>query len=210
LPAVAASQAPTQRLTLDTYDPGRDWYTKPAVTKRVLTRGRFYVVTARGTFSFYSLRSGARLCGQPEARPLYRTPRAVNRRAVADPEFFFADPMSFCGRGRARPPRLWTGFQISLGGRYSEVPRPLGAPATPSANHSYRYAVRGAGKRAKFRLRDYPTRDNYGRIHLRLRVAKAKDCAAGQYTSFAFATELKCIAAVAPGTPVAMPSTPSE
>ena len=61
--------------------------------------------------------------------------------------------------------------------------------------HIYRYPLRGAGKRAGFQLLDDKPKDNYGRLRILVRAAKAHECAANGFTAFKFMTEGECVLA---------------
>ena len=194
-PAVvpAAAGAQTQTLFLDFRDPGRDQYTKPVTTQR-LRAGTPYVVNVRGTLSFYKWRQSDVACGTAENQPIYRSRGAKNGIVGGDAEFVFADKAAGCDRRRRAGnslPETWLGFQVSQGRQFFKLSL-ITPTAAPLPGHSYDYAILGYGTRAKFRLKDRNTRDNYGRLRLRLRRATALDCAGGKYAAWGFATEAEC------------------
>jgi hypothetical protein len=190
-PATASAQ--TQTLFLDSRDPGRDQYTKPVTTQK-LRAGTPYVVNVRGTVSFYKWNKSQVACGTAEDQPIYKTRRVRNGIVGADAEFVFAEKAAGCDRRRRAGnslPETWLGFQVSQGRRFFKLSLLTPTP-TPRPDHAYDYAILGYGTRAKFRLRDVNTRDNYGRLRLRLRRATATDCTGGRQAVWGFATEAEC------------------
>lgn len=112
----------------------------------------------------------------------------------ADAEFVFADKAGPCDRRRRAGntvPETWLGFQVSQGRGFFKL-SVLSPTAAPRPDHSYDYAVSGYGTRAKLRLRDVNTRDNYGRLRLGLRRATTADCAGGKHSVWGFATGAEC------------------
>ena len=196
-PAPASAQ--TQTLFLDFRDPGKDRYAKQVTTKK-LRVGLPYVVNVRGTLSFYKWRTKDVACGTAEKKPIYRSRRAKNGIVGADAEFVFADKAAGCN-SRARAgnslPEVWFGFQVSQGRQFFKLSL-ITPTLTPRPDHAYDYAIMGYGTRAKFRLKDRNTRDNYGRLRLRLRRATATDCTAGKHAAWGFATEAECASKALP------------
>lgn len=183
LPGVAEA-AVLERLTLDTRK-NSDTRMAGVKSRAVLAAGRFYVVTVRGTYSEYAapLWVGRPTCGQPEFRPLFASPSVRNGRVGSDPEFAFALPDAPNVFGRecrlvAAAPQRIEDFQVNTGVRVAgsswNHPTLLGGvPVKPTKRHQYRYVIQGAGKRVKFRIHDTAPRDNYGRLKISLRKAKA-------------------------------------
>ena len=196
-PPPAAAQ--TQTLFLDFRDPGRDRYAGPVTTKRLRSQAP-YVVNVRGTLSFYRWRKGNVACGAPEDKPIYKSRRAKNGIVGGDAEFIFADKAKGCERRQRAGnslPESWLGFQVSQGRGFFKLAL-LTPTAAPLPDHTYDYAILGYGTRAKFRLMDRNTRDNYGRLRLTLRRATAVDCTAGRHAAWGFATEADCAARALP------------
>jgi len=193
----APAGAATKPLWLETHDVRKNTSTKvvgPVKSRSLLATGKPYVATVKGTWSYYEVKA-YRTCGKPERRPTYRSPSVDNGRVGSDAEFFFADRSAQCRLrgGRALAPGIQ--FRISLGGAYQRI-LPLGPALTrPTKGHIYRYPLRGAGKRAGFQLLDNKPKDNYGRLRILVRAAKAHECAANGFTAFKFMTEGECVLA---------------
>jgi hypothetical protein len=189
----ATASAQTQTLFLDSRDRGRDQYSKQVVTRR-LRAGAPYVVNVRGTVSFYKWSTRQVECGVAEPKPIYRTRRVKNGIVGADSEFVFADKATGCNR-RLRAgntvPETWLGFQVNQGRGFFKLSLLTPTPA-PRPDHTYDYAMMGYGSRARFRLKDVNTRDNYGRLRIRIRRATAADCTGGRHVAWGFATEADC------------------
>jgi hypothetical protein len=192
----ASAQAETRYL--DSYDKGRDRYAGPLRFAQPLERRRPYVVAAQGTVSFFSNSAYANNCGsKPEPRPMFPSRRRPRGPVGFDPEFFFAEPRTRGGCRRPTPPFRSLSFQMSAGGRFAH-PAPLGtAPTVPTARHGYAYPFIGRGQRPRFRLFDENTRDNYGRLKITVRRARAADCANDQFKQFGYTSRAACVAATA-------------
>ena len=82
---------------LDSYAPqSSKAYSGPVATE-TLVRGIPYKIAVRGTFSlFASEEIQGSLCGDPEPKPIYPSPKRHNAQVVADAEFVFADIKRRC------------------------------------------------------------------------------------------------------------------
>jgi hypothetical protein len=193
-PAVAAAET----VVLDTYKPRtvKGKYIGPVATKAKLTRGKPYIATVRGTWSYLDT-SKEMLCGAPEPRPIYptRAKGVRNRQAVADAEFYFAQRAPDCADPTKIVERA-VRFEIATARLYNRTPVPLGPPLTaPTPTHAYSYAMLGAGRVARFRIPDTDLFDNYGRLRIRVRAATAQDCATFGFAALGFADDASCVAA---------------
>jgi hypothetical protein len=164
-----------ERLVLDSYERRADGAAGPVSTRRPLTRGRQYVITVRGTLSFYPAglwltpEPPRRICGRPEPRPLFAGVAQPVGPVGFDAETIFALPTTTAHCHRLRLPRRWGNFQIAVGTRFAHR-RPLPARSRPAKlSHTYQYRVRGRGRRARFRLVDSHATDNYGQLHIAVR-----------------------------------------
>lgn len=180
---------------LDTYEKRVKRFVGPLRTEK-LDRNDLYVASVRGTFSFFA-RSAYRepFCGNVEPRPIYRTRRQPNGPVNSDVEFLFASPGRRCAT-RAEP-IIAQSFEIAVANKYADY-TPFGRADTsvPHATHKYNYALIGKGRKAGFRIRESFGRDNYGRIRISIRRARARDCVKG-FTAFGYADEATCVTAVA-------------
>jgi hypothetical protein len=192
-PAVAAEKT----IWLDTHGKKKNArHLGPVSSKNPLTRGKPFVVTVRGTWSYLDLRR-EQLCGVAEARPLFPTPvRGVkNRRVIADSEFYFAQRITDCV-DPLKVVQQGVRFQIATRRAFEKV-LPIGSPlVAPSANHEYHYAVTGSARKIRFRIaRESFLLDNYGRLRIRVRPATEADCTALGAGVFGFADVPACVAA---------------
>lgn len=145
----------------------RHAYVGPAVSRRKLAKGLYYVAVVKGTFAYRRLVGS--YCGRVEERPMRRSRGRFNGRVSQDVEFIFAEKRR--GDVCPRVPQHWSNFQISTGLSYRHL-EPIGARRTrPDASHRYRYLLKGRGQKAKFRLRDVYAADNYGVVTIQLRRA---------------------------------------
>ena len=194
VPAVPAG-AVEKPIFLETHrNQARVDYVARGATKARLTTGKPYVVSVRGTWSFFDTSSEGKLCGLPERRPMYPSPGVRNRRAVADAEWYFAQFARRCGDpSKIIVPGIR--FMLAPGDIYVN-PVPLGPTLTrPSPSHTYRYAVLGENRRLRFRIADVQPRDNYGRLRVVVRAATVADCARYGGPVFALADDATCVAA---------------
>ncbi len=164
-----------ETLVLDSYEDRADGAAGPVSTRRRLTRRAEYLVTVRGTMSFYPAalwlmpQPSQLICGRPEPRPLFTGIGQPLGPVGFDAETIFALPTTRAHCDRLRLPRRWGNFQIAAGRRFTHR-RPLpshGRRVDPS--HTYRYRVWGRGVRARFRLVDSHATDNYGQLQIRVR-----------------------------------------
>ena len=188
------SSAHAKTYWLDTYEANTRGYIGPMRTQ-VLDRNDPYVVTARGTFSFLaSAEYRGPFCGAVEPAPIYLSPRRRNGPVNADVEFTFADVNRNCSR-RNNNPIVPQRFTIAVGSKYRDY-RPLGAVLTaPTASHRYRYGLTGKGRRVGFRMAETYGKDNYGRIRIDIRRARASDCQV-DFAAFGHADAPSCVSAV--------------
>ncbi len=163
-----------ETLVLDSYEDRADGAAGPVFTRRGLTRRAEYLVTVRGTLSFYPAplwlmpQAPQVICGRPEPRPLFAAIGQPIGPVGFDAETIFALPTTRAHCDGLRLPRRWANFQIAMGRRFTH-PRPLpprGRRVDPS--HTYRYRVWGRGRRARFRLVDSHATDNYGQLQIRV------------------------------------------
>ena len=199
--ALAPAAASANTVFLDAYEGGRDGASGPVKTQR-LTDDVPYIATVRGTVSFYGLEIWRRACGQPLRRPIYPSRGRPNGRVGADAAFVFANWRRVC-RTVDRPLGAAVFLQVATNrsGRYTDAQLLDGFPTRARRDHTYRFAVRGAGRQAKFRLRDAVTSDNYGRLRIVTRRARPDECSGTRWFRFGFADEAECVVA-AGGTPV--------
>ncbi len=207
-PAGAAERPQRQRadepraVFLNTYAPARGPtrpYT-PSVGSQVLTANVPYVLSVRGTYSGWAReRYRGKRCGRPEPRPMYPSPGRPNGRVGLDAEFVFGSAADYCRT--ITFPVAGTIFRARTD-RDFFTPIPLRAPTAPRADHTYRYPLMGAGRRARFRLPDTFTADNYGRLRFIVREATPSDCTLNRFALWGYPDEATCMAA-AQGAPPA-------
>jgi len=186
----AAAEART--FFFDTHEKSRGPNSGPIKTER-LTRGKPYLIEVRGTFSLFGAADyRQRLCGAPEAQPQYRSRGVRNGPVGADAVFLFADLAGNCERNRNR--LHYTTFETSIDGRrYRDLTPAGGAPQGPRPDHTYTFAAVGLGKIVRFRVFDRFPNDNYGRLRIRIRPARAADCASEKFRDFGYADEASCV-----------------
>jgi hypothetical protein len=191
--ALAAPSIPAGAVILDTHDTGHTGAAGPVKGTDALTSGSWYVVKVQGTFSAWT-NWPSRRCGVVEPAPMWRSEDVADAPAGDDAEFRFAQPNEKKSACKAADlPRRTGIFQINAGSGWGH-PDPIGGvPAKPTSNHTYSYAVQGTGSKPKFRLKDWHTGDNNGRLAITVRAAKASDCTAG-YASFGFGDAASCVA----------------
>ena len=167
-----------QTLMLDSYEARADGAADPVSTSRRLTRVGTCLLTVRGTLSFYPKAEWLApppplaVCGRPEARPRFPSPRGLLGPVGFDAETIFALPTTPERCARLAVPRPWSNFQVAVGTRFVH-PRRLPARASrPDRPHEYRYHVRGRGRPVRFRLLDSQATDNYGRLRITVRRAR--------------------------------------
>ena len=142
------------------------------MTSAPLAGGASYEITVTGTFSafnekFWSGFSHWVVCGAPEAHPMTpSTARADggNGPVGQDANDTFARPFhGSCPPGETYP-HPYGGFQIDLGSGYAHLD-----PSGLASVHSYVYDVTGEGAPASFRIVDFPTDDDYGKLTIAIR-----------------------------------------
>ncbi len=178
---------------LDTYDRGKDAYSGPLKTERLVKQVP-YKAKVRGTFSLFSAEAlRAPFCGTSEPKPIYRSKRQINGPVVGDAEFLFADLSKNCAK--RKNPQTATTFEIRVRSTYKNLAPIGGVGEAPNANHVYTYALLGKGRFARFRLFDRFTKDNYGRLRIKISRATPADCANGGFANWKYVDEATCVVA---------------
>ncbi len=205
-PAAAQAAFPQSRV-LDAYEPNNDHYAGPVRTTSTLVAGTPYVAEVQGTFSYYEKQNlkkktleapWSALCGTPLSAPMFPSSHVKKKfqgRVDLDPEFLFAIPRKSAADCLSSYPQHWINFQITnhvTSGVFDHV-EPLGPyPTAPTVDHKYLYPLTGIGDRAAFRLLDVPrTDDNYGELHIVVRLATAQECTAN-FARFGYADAGGC------------------
>jgi hypothetical protein len=139
----------------------------PVSSQRVLEKGKLYRVTMQGTYTVWgsNIDAGARSL-QPEAAPLFPSPKGGTRNVGADPEFIFAWSKGHALEKNPEPaPLRNTIIQVSLDGG-----KTWKHPATPDSfsakEHKYTYELMGDGNALQLRINDKPVSDNFGRLQI--------------------------------------------
>lgn len=191
VPAVASA---ADTVWLDTYERSQDGYIGPVATSKLLDHRR-YILTVSGTFSSYSpgLWKSGKTCGTPTPRPRFPSKGRPSGPAGTDALWTFADRRGRC-RQRSTPVVPFVSTQLSVSGTYRRIGKLLPSYSGLRADHVYRFAVTGAGARARVRIKDPNSRDDYGRLRISIRRAVAADCRSGDYQAFAFSDETSCAA----------------
>ncbi|MFY1825982.1 hypothetical protein ACN47A_08725 [Myxococcus fulvus] len=127
----------------------------------VLQKGRPYRVTMQGTFNVWgnNIVAGDK-SGQPEASPMFPSPKVTNRNVGFDPEFAFAGV-----RAPATSPVRHQAIQVSLDGGKTWK-HPASTAAFDAAEHKYTYEVTGEDAVLQVRISDTPISDNSGRLRI--------------------------------------------
>lgn len=185
----ALAQAETA-LELDTHVPGSAESAGPISTPAPLAAGSHYDIIVSGTMSIWPasqwLAKGT-VCGAAEEGPMFPSPGAENGPVGWDAETVFAVPpdVNFYAFScvPAQMPFQSTehspgGFQIQVnGGSGFHHMAPIGGERkTPTATHTYTYAITGEGDPVAFRFVDDPVSDDYGVF--KIKVLTAAECAA--------------------------------
>lgn len=164
-PAYAAPPVPinnTAELSVDSSDGSVQSTTK------VLSNRSTYLLTVSGTSSYFA----QSLWNQPAgsfwvtcgttARVATPSPgEGAGKAAGIDSEFLFAG-VAKRGCGNFKPPIRDDHFTVSTGGPFSDLTPIMGAPAEPSADHEYVYAVVGTGAPLSIKIVDTFYGDNNG------------------------------------------------
>ena len=145
------------------------------VTSDVLAAGTYYTVVVSGTFTKYGPGSWSHgePCGAADPSPSNPSPGRPVTPAGVDAEFMFGRPKL---DGCFTLPRPYGGFQLDVGTGLKYVDPTTGVPAQPAEDHTYTYAVRGAGQPARFVISDSNSSDNNGILTIRIRPAVRSDC----------------------------------
>jgi len=169
--AATAGAAPLATLFADSYDAANAGSSAPVSSPFALVTGQHYLVKVRGTFSAWTHWSHRR-CGKVEPAPIFASPGRPDTPAGFDAEFQFAHPAylpSQCNRSLL--PARAVVFQFNSGGGWAH-PTPVGGPPVkPSHKHKYTYDVVGTGVPISFRIVDWETRDNNGRLKITISAA---------------------------------------
>ncbi len=166
-----------ERLMLDTNERRADGAAGPIRTERRLQRRARYLVTVKGTFSFYpqpmwaTPPSGKFVCGTPEPRPMFTSSGQPAGPVGFVAETMFALPARPPHCDRLQLPRSWKNFQMAAGRRFTHPGS--GRRTRPNRAHRYRYRVQGLGRRLRFRLVDSHASDNYGQLQIQVRRLRA-------------------------------------
>jgi hypothetical protein len=157
---------------VNTYDegvPGSELVNHFATTN-ILASGKMYLVTIRGTMTFWGNSYWTSPIGNPEDHPIFPSPAvplADQGYVGCDWEYLFGYPNNLhpaLNAGLAIGPGhlVANGISLDNGLTFSDL-TPLNGQVY-SADHVYRYLVWGEGKQAQFRVSDKgPHNDNYGR-----------------------------------------------
>jgi hypothetical protein len=203
--APMASAALPQTLTLNLSSPRATFSDK-------LASGKWYVVTASGTGSYFKpaqwanpvLRHHRRgiVCGTPESAPMFPTAGPTGPVGV-DPETMFARLTTRRRCTHDPLPRTSRRFQLNNGNGFRHPTTLSGRYTTPRRDHIYSYPVLGLRRRLSVRVKDRVSWDNYGAFHVTLRLATDADCASRQWHNFVnsagtqvFADQAACEAAL--------------
>ena len=103
---------------------------------------------------------------QPEAAPMFPSPKGGTRNVGADPEFIFAWSKGHAlEKSPESAPLRKTIIQVSLDGG-----KTWKHPATPDSfsakEHKYTYELMGDGNALQVRINDKPVSDNLGRLQI--------------------------------------------
>jgi hypothetical protein len=186
----AAGAQAAQTVTLDTHVEGAPGSAGPVATTAPLIAGARYYVIVTGTMSIWGAArwsAPGTQCGASEELPMFESPGSVNGPVGWDAETVFAVPPGVNFYNFTCVPSQIPfqstkhspgGFQISVvgAGGFAHVTPVGGELRTPTANHTYTYAVIGSGQSASFRFVDEPVTDDYGLFAIR--VLTAEECAA--------------------------------
>lgn len=191
------SAAEAKTYWLDTYEANAKGFVGPLRTEK-LDKKVPYVATAHGTFSVFAPAQYKQpYCGRLEPRPVFKSPKRPNGPVNSDVAFLFANTDRSCARSGLSQSVMGQTFQIAPASKYRDSrPFGVGTLTAPLASHKYNYAVIGAGRQLGFRIPESYAGDNYGRIRLNIRRARARDCVKG-FSAFGYVDEASCLKAVA-------------
>ena len=131
-----------------------------------LDNGATYQVQVQGTFSAWGTwpKPLTLACGFPENSPLFASPGRPTMAVGDDAVFRFASPACGASSRGSYPHRTYT-FQLNLGSHWTPFVPDGGIPSQPNWQlHSYAETVVGTGAVPRFRLLDWDTADNSGRL----------------------------------------------
>jgi hypothetical protein len=169
-----------------------------------LYNGSHHVASVSGVVSYYlpslwTANAGAywQTCGSKSAITT-TSPGQSAGSGGADAETIFASPVKR-GCGSFKPPTHWSNFEIATTGSsaatavFSHREPMTGARVAPESDHTYEYALRGTGARARFRLNDTNYADNNGQLTIAVRDAVRSDCDNEGWKAFGdFASDAAC------------------
>jgi murein DD-endopeptidase MepM/ murein hydrolase activator NlpD len=150
-----------------------DSHSRDIASTLPLEAGRTYLLTLRGTFSFWAPtqwghwlgENAERICwGVAEEGPLYPSPADFTGAVGADPEYTFALPIypGGCEDGPLDPRRRTSvHFSTVSGGTLAQIPPTI---ESFSSKHSYQYLVGGNGLPLVIAILDSGVQDNYGQF----------------------------------------------
>jgi hypothetical protein len=184
--ATAASASADEAMTLDLRQSTQPGGAGPVTTAAPLAAGQPYIVTVSGTASIWPIDrwSAGPICGAAERAPMFPTPGVANGPTGLDAETVFAVPPGApfpgfpCGPSTI-PFHVFlhqpVGLQMNGGGGFIYVV-PVGGPyGAPRPDHTYTYAITGAGAPLSIRFADEPVGDNYGLLRIAVRPRQPCD-----------------------------------
>jgi hypothetical protein len=188
LAVTAGTASAAEQVVLDLGDSATETTAVGAST--VLETGQPYVISVTGTGSIWSADHWKRpgICGAPESKPMLASPGVENGLVGWDAETVFAVPAGVGFLRECSPnaiplhvkARSGGGFKINLGPRFSHFEPAGGERATPRADHTYHYELKGEGQAPRFSFFDESTEgrrnDNYGKLAITIRTPA--ECAA--------------------------------
>jgi hypothetical protein len=190
----------TETIYLDSHEAPSVGFAGPVSSTQTLSGGTYYVATVSGTYSLWKSTQWSSTCrGTSLSSPTFSTSGVTNGRVGVDAESLFAAPKG-AGGCTASLPKHFDVFQVLQVGTWSHVEPTRGQFNTPTSDHTYKYVLK-TGTTAvpfQFRIRDYHTADNYGRLQILLRKAWDGDCSNGGWADFngSFHNQNQCTAAL--------------
>jgi len=163
--ASLASGAASASFFLDSYNANNASGGNFATAPIALVKGVSYRLKVHGTFSAWAV--WPHTCGRPGRSAVYPSPAADHQPATPvgnDAVFRFAQP-SQRGKCSANLPIVTGTFQVNLGSGWKPFVPSGGYPAEPTGgNHAYVARIVGQGAKPQFRIVDWHTSDNNGRL----------------------------------------------
>lgn len=161
-------------LFLDSYNPNNTFdpnvpgseVINTVQTVNALTSGQPYLLTIKGTVSYWGFSYYTAPIGNPALHPIYYSPAVPvgdQGDVSSDWEYLFAYPNNSHGNLFASGPVhiVFDGISLDNGATFVDLV-PLGGQVY-SSGHSYQYLIEGQGLQARFRVSDFgPHSDNYG------------------------------------------------